>query len=248
MEKIFKAIIVDDEAPARHIIREYLKKEERINVVGECSNGFEALKMIQELKPDIMFLDVQMPKISGLELLEVLDDCPAVIFTTAFDQYALKAFELNAIDYLLKPFSVDRFNQAIIKVIDKLQNNETVNVKPLLDNTQTTETLNRLVVKSGSKIVVIAINDILYFEAQEDYVMIHTAQNRYMKSQTMRFYESNLPTDQFVRIHRSYIVNVNRVERLEPYDKESYVAVLSPEVKLKVSRSGYKKLKETLKF
>jgi two-component system LytT family response regulator len=248
MEVKYKALIIDDESPARDIVREYLKSIDQIEVVGECSNGFEALKQIQELKPDILFLDVQMPKISGLELLEVLDDCPAVIFTTAFDQYALKAFELSAVDYLLKPFSVERFNQAVARVIDKLANNQTTNIKEFIDSAHDNELLNRLVVKSSTKIVVIPITEVLYFEAQEDYVMIYSEKGRYMKSQTMRYYEEHLPADQFVRIHRSYIVNVNRVERLEPYDKESYVAVLSPDVKLKVSRAGYKKLKETLRF
>ena len=248
MEKNYSAIIVDDEEPAREIIKAYLKKFSQVEVVGESSNGFEALKQIQDLKPDILFLDVQMPKITGLELLEVLDDCPAVVFTTAYDQYALKAFELSAVDYLLKPFSVERFQQAITKLLDKLSNNQSTDVKQLIENKPDHESLNRIVVRSGSKIVVIPINDVLYFEAQEDYVMIHTSKGRYMKSQTMRYYESILPSDQFVRIHRSYIANVDHIERLEPYDKENYVAVILPDTKLKVSRSGYKKLKESLKF
>ena len=248
MEKNYSAIIVDDEEPAREIIKAYLKKFSQVEVIGESSNGFEALKQIQDLKPDILFLDVQMPKITGLELLEVLDDCPAVVFTTAYDQYALKAFELSAVDYLLKPFSVERFQQAITKLLDKLSNNQPTDVKQLIENKPDHESLNRIVVRSGSKIVVIPINEVLYFEAQEDYVMIHTPKGRYMKSQTMRYYESILPSDQFVRIHRSYIANVDHVERLEPYDKENYVAVILPDTKLKVSRSGYKKLKESLKF
>ncbi|MBN2166357.1 MAG: LytTR family transcriptional regulator DNA-binding domain-containing protein [Marinilabiliaceae bacterium] len=244
----YKALVIDDETPARDIIKEYLKNVESISVIGECSNGFEALKIIQEQKPDMLFLDVQMPKISGLELLEVLDDCPVVVFTTAYDQYALKAFELSAVDYLLKPFSKERFDQAIEKILEKLRKNNKTDEKHLIERVNDQEIVNRIVVKSGSRIVVIPLVDIIYIEAQEDYVMIHTSKGRYMKSQTMHYYETHLSPDQFVRIHRSFIVNVSCVEKLEPYDRESYVAVLSSEIKLRVSRSGYKKLKNSLNF
>jgi two-component system LytT family response regulator len=245
----FTAIIVDDEEPARDLIKAYLKNFPQITLLAECANGFEALKAIQEHNPHILFLDVQMPKITGLELLEVLDNKPAVVFTTAFDQYAIRAFELSAVDYLLKPFSTERFNQAVEKVLARLQQNQPSPVKELLENfDQNGEQLNRIVVKSGSKMVVIPIADILFIEAQEDYVMIHTEKGRYMKQQTMGYYETHLPADTFVRIHRSYIANINRIERLEPYDKESYAAVIAPNHRLRASRTGYKKLRETLRF
>lgn len=245
----FTALIIDDEPPARDIVFAYLKSFPQIEVVAQCSNGFEALKLIQELAPGILFLDVQMPKITGLELLEVLDTSPAVVFSTAYDQYAIKAFELSAVDYLLKPYSQERFNQAVEKVLTRLAGGLPSPESHLLSLREASdEMLNRVVVKSGSKIVVIPLEELLFIEAQEDYVMIHTTKGRYLKSQTMRFFEIHLPANRFVRVHRSFIVNVEQVERLEPYDKEYFMAVIAPDHKLKVSRAGYKKLKETLKF
>jgi two-component system LytT family response regulator len=245
----FKAIIVDDEQPARAIIAHYLTAFPNIEVAGECANGFEALKMIKEVKPDVLFLDVQMPKINGLELLEVIDNAPVVIFTTAYDQYALKAFELNAIDYLLKPFSKDRFNAALNKVIEKIKAGQPApnfSVDALFSDPS--EKLTRIVVKNGSNITVIPISDIYYIEAQEDYVMIHSSKGRSMKNQTMNYLEQHLPQNQFIRIHRSYIVNIEKIEKLEPYDKDTYTAIIPPSHKLRISRTGYKKLKETLRF
>jgi len=248
-EQTYTAIIIDDEEPARDLIKAYLKPYQHISIAAECSNGFEALKAIQEHNPDILFLDVQMPKITGLELLEVLDNKPSVVFTTAFDQFAIQAFELSAVDYLLKPFSVERFQQAVAKLTEKLKHQQPTPIKELLEvSEQNIEQLTRIVVKSGSKMVVIPVAEILFIEAQEDYVMIYSEKGKFMKQQTMSFYESHLPTDTFVRIHRSTIANINRIERLEPYDKESYVAVIAPNHRLKASRAGYKKLKDTLRF
>jgi two-component system LytT family response regulator len=248
-QPIFKAIIVDDEQPARAIIAHYLIAFPNIELAGECANGFEALKMIKELKPDVLFLDVQMPKINGLELLEVIDNAPAVIFTTAYDQYALKAFELNAVDYLLKPFSKDRFYAAVNKVIEKIKAGQTspiISVEALFSDPS--EKLTRIVVKNGSNITVIPISDIYFIEAQEDYVMIHSSKGRLMKNQTMNYLEQHLPQNQFIRIHRSYIVNIEKIEKLEPYDKDTYTAIIPPAHKLRISRTGYKKLKDTLRF
>ncbi|SFD70002.1 LytR/AlgR family response regulator transcription factor [Thermophagus xiamenensis] len=246
----FTALIIDDEPPARTVIRSYLNDHPNISVIGECSNGFEALKAIQELKPDIIFLDVQMPKVSGLELLEVLDEIPVVVFSTAYDRYALKAFEMSAVDYLLKPYSQDRFNKAMGKVLEQLNKGEKTDATNLLikhsENSNTP--LKRIVVKTGNKMHVIPVNKISYIEANEDYVMIYSEKSRHLKAQTMRYYEENLDSTQFVRIHRSFIVNVNFVERLEPYDKDTYVAVMTQGQRLKISRNGYRKLKETLNF
>lgn len=244
-----KVIIVDDEQPARTIIRHYLKAFPGIEITGECANGFEALKAIREQKPDFVFLDVQMPKINGLELLEVIEDPPAVIFTTAYDQYALKAFELNAVDYLLKPFARERFEAAVAKVIDRIITGKPA---PALSSqalqTEFQETLSRLVVKNGNSISVIPVGEIAFIEAQEDYVMIHTQQARYMKNLTMSYLETHLPKDLFIRTHRSYILNLEKIEKLEPYDKDTYLAIIPPNHKLRISRTGYKKLKETLRF
>jgi len=248
-EPTYKALIVDDEAPARDLIRAYLKDFPAIEIAGECANGFEALKAIQETRPDIVFLDVQMPKITGLELLEVLDSPPAVVFTTAFDQYAIRAFEMSAVDYLLKPFSQQRFAQAIDKITNRLRHQTPQPIGELVNAShQNGEPLTRVVAKSGNKMVVIPIDDILYVEAQEDFVLIYTPTGRYAKSQTMAFYEQQLPASQFVRIHRSHLVNIDHIQRLEAYDKESYVAMVSNQQKLRVSRSGYKKLRDTLRF
>lgn len=243
----FKAIVVDDEPPARQIVEAYLAAFPQIEVVARCANGFEALKAVRELKPDLMFLDVQMPKVSGIELLEVMEEAPAVVFTTAYDEFAIKAFEMNAVDYLLKPFSVERFRAAVEKALDRLGKNGAAGLPPLLQPTgANSPVLTRVVVKSGANIVVVPLHDILFIEAQEDYVMVYAQQGRYLKSQTMGYYEAHLPANRFVRIHRSTIVNVERIERLEAYDKETYLAVVPPDHKLKVSRTGYKRLKELL--
>jgi two-component system, LytTR family, response regulator len=243
------ALIVDDEQPARILIREYLGDYPQIEVVGECANGFEAMKMIKELNPHFIFLDIQMPKVTGLELLEVMEDAPPVIFTTAYDEFAIKAFELNAVDYLLKPFSNERFAAAVNKVLDKLQSDvHEKGVSPSRIRENLPEKLSRIVVKKGSSMAVIPLNEILFLEAQEDYVMIHSVQGRFMKNQTMGYFESHLPENEFIRIHRSYIANASKISKLEPYDKDTYLAVISPEHKLRISRSGYKKLRERMGF
>lgn len=249
-ENNYSALIVDDEPPARAMIRSLLEEHPYITIAGECSNGFEALKAIQEQDPDMLFLDVQMPKVSGLELLEVLDHLPVVIFSTAYDQYALKAFEMSAVDYLLKPYSRSRFNLAMEKAIEQLNKGRTINVREVLKNhSEATGTLlERIVVKTGNKMHVIPASKIRYIEASEDYVMVHAENARHLKAQTMKFYETHLDPAKFVRIHRSFIVNVTYVERLEPYDKDTYVAVMSEGQRLKISRTGYRKMKKTLNF
>jgi len=246
----YSALIIDDEPPARAVIRSFLKKHTSITIAGECSNGFEALKKIQEGAPDLLFLDVQMPKVSGLELLEILDNGPVVVFSTAYDQYALKAFEMSAVDYLLKPYSQARFDQAMVKVMEQLQNGRKTNTSELIKvhSEENTNLLERVVVKTGNKMHVIPVGKIRFIEASEDYVMIHAEKSRHLKAQTMRYYETHLKDTQFVRIHRSYIVNVGFVERLEPYDKDTYVAIMTEGQRLKISRTGYRKLKETLNF
>jgi two-component system, LytTR family, response regulator len=242
-------VIVDDEAPARDIVAAYLKPFAQIDVAAQCANGFEALKVVQELKPDILFLDVQMPKITGIELMEVMDNPPVVVFTTAYDEFAIKAFELNAVDYLLKPFSQDRFAKALEKAMARVGQQAPATTYNLnVTGADDEKMLPRIVVKNGANIKVIPVGEVLFIEAQEDYVMVHTSGGRYLKDQTMAYYETHLPPDKFVRIHRSTIVNVDTIERLEAYDKETYLAIVPPAHKLKVSRAGYKRLKETLRF
>jgi two-component system LytT family response regulator len=246
---MIKAIIIDDEQPARDIIKHYLTSHKQITVIGEFSDGFAGIKGINELSPDLVFLDIQMPKLTGFEMLELIDDAPYIVFTTAYDQYAIKAFEMNALDYLLKPYSQERFDQALQKVTERMANAEKPALKKLSGQfAGNQETLDRVVVKTGNKIKVIPEETILYIESQDDYVMIYTNEGKYLKQQTMKYFEQHLDPHHFIRIHRSYIANINTIKQLELYEKNSYLAVLSNGAKLRVSDSGYKSLKSMMKF
>jgi two-component system, LytTR family, response regulator len=247
---MIKTIIIEDEQPARDLVKHYLSFHPNIEIIGEFSDGFSGLKGINELKPDLVFLDIQMPKLTGFELLELLDEYPQIIFTTAFDQFALKAFEMNAVDYLLKPFSQDRFNQAVSKVTDNHGNStSSEKVKKLSEHiAENSDLLDRIVVKTGSKIKVIPVDQVLYVESQDDYVMIYSSDGKYLKQQTMKYMEQHLDPKRFIRIHRSYIANIDTIKQLELYEKNSYVAVLTNGAKLKVSDSGYKVLKSVMRF
>lgn len=240
-----KVIIIDDEFLARSMVKEYLKKHPQLEVVAECGDGFEGLKAIQEHQPDLIFLDIQMPKISGFEMLELVENPPAVIFATAFDEYAIKAFEAHAIDYLLKPFDQDRFDKAVSKFM--AQNRPAVeNTKELLNDAQLPGSNSRIVVKNGSKIKIIPVQEVLYLEAADDFVKIFTKEGYYLKNKTMAFFESFLPADMFVRSHRSYILNIQEITRIDPYEKDGHVAILKNGAKINVSRNGYSKLKTVL--
>jgi two-component system LytT family response regulator len=249
MEKI-RTIIIEDEAPAREIIKYYLKELDFIAVIAECSDGFSGLKSISVLKPDLVFLDIQMPRLTGIEMLEVLTEKPAIIFTTAYDQFALKAFELNAVDYLLKPFPKRRFLDAVNKAADKIRSGTDIPDpgQLLAKKPDTAAPVNRIVVRKGNAINLIPVEQVKYVEAQDDYVMIYHSAGKALKQQTMKFYEDNLPGNDFVRIHRSYIVRIQEINRIEPYEKDNHVAVLKSGEKLPVSRAGYKHLKEELNF
>jgi two-component system LytT family response regulator len=248
MEKT-SAIIIEDEELGRELIKNYLKDREDIEVVAECENGFEGIKAIQELKPDLVFLDIQMPKLNGFEMLEILDEKPEIIFTTAYNQFAIQAFELNAVDYLLKPFSKERFNDSLAKAIKRIQNQQTPieNVSRLAQHS-IDEILERIVVKSNTKISVIPTEKIRYLEAQDDYVMIYTLDGKHLKQGTMKYFEDHLDPRAFMRVHRSYIVRLDQVIQLEPYGKDSYVAKLKDGPSVKISKSGFKSLKEKLNF
>jgi len=246
---IINAVIVEDEEPARDLIRSYLKSFGSIEIKAEYADGFTGTKGINKIKPHLVFLDVQMPKISGFELLELLDFQPEIIFITAYDQYALKAFEMNAIDYLLKPFSKSRFDEAVKRAINRItagEKRDNTVKKSVLFKKGTGETIDRIVVKSGNTINVIAVDDVVYFEAQDDYVMVYTQRGRYLKQQTMKFFEESLPDNQFIRVHRSFIVRIDKINMLEQYGKESYKVILNNKQSVPVSRSGYARLKEKL--
>ena len=244
-----RVIIVEDEKLGRDIIKNYLKDNDRVELAAECTNGFEGIKEISEQKPDIVFLDIQMPKINGFEMLELIDNPPVIIFTTAFDQYAIKAFEVNATDYLLKPFTKERFEEALNKAVKQLSNkndNET-KIKGLIDTVEEQgEYLDRVVVKSNQKISIIDVNKLTYLEAQDDYVMLYTNDAHHLKQKTMKYFETHLDPKDFIRIHRSYIVKISQIKQIELVEKETYKVTLHNGVKLPVSRNGYAKLKEIL--
>jgi len=250
MKKI-RALIIEDEAPARELIKFMLKDHPEIEVVGECGDGFCGAREIKEQHPDLIFLDIQMPKLTGFELLEVLDERPEVIFTTAFDQYAIRAFELNAVDYLLKPYSKERFDDALGKAVTRIskEEHEPEKIEKLVTASSAAEGyLTRIVFRKGAGIKIIPLNMILYLAAEDDYVMIYYSEGKALKPQTMKYYEEHLPPSLFIRVHRSYIVNVEHISRLEPYSKDNYVAVLKSGEKIPVSRAGYKMLREKLSF
>ena len=246
-----KAVIIDDEFLAREIIMAYLKTHEDIEVLQQCEDGFQGIKAIQAHQPDLVFLDVQMPKLDGFEMLELLQEVPVVIFSTAYDEYAIKAFENNAIDYLLKPYDQARFDEAVAKARQRLSaDHERPYLHQLMAATQEQrgDTLDRIVVKTGSKIDIIPVDGIEYIEAQDDYVALYIGDKKYLKQMTMKYLENHLPSKQFVRVHRSYIAAVRQIGRLELYSKESYQAILKNGAKLPVSRTGYAALKEVLEF
>ncbi len=244
---MIRVLIIDDEMLARSIVREYLADYRQVVIVQECSDGFDGVKAIMQHRPDLIFLDVQMPKINGFEMLELVESPPAVIFTTAFDEYAIKAFEAHAVDYLLKPFSKHRFDKALQKWLER-QQTETPQINLPAEATTVQMQLNthRVVVKTGGKIKIIPFADIYYIEAADDYVKIHCDDGVYLKNKTMAYFEQTLDANLFTRSHRSYIVNVQEITRLEPYEKESYLALLKSGDKVPVSKTGYGRLKQVL--
>lgn len=243
---MIRSIIIDDEPLARSIVKEYLQDQKEIEVLQECNDGFEGVKAIMQHKPHLIFLDIQMPKINGFEMLELLEEKPSVIFTTAFDEYAIKAFEAHAVDYLLKPFTKDRFEKAVEKFFSQAPVQKKNTEELLQSATHLPSQSERIVVKTAGKIKIIPIPEILYLEAADDYVKIHTKEGAFLKNKTMGFFENSLPQDQFARVHRSYILNVQEITRIDPYEKENHLAILRSGARIPVSKSGYGKLKEVL--
>lgn len=240
------AIIVDDEQLARQYLREMLRAHPNVTVSAECKNGFEAVKAVAEHNPDLIFLDIQMPKLDGFEVLELIDrDDIAVVFATAYDQYALKAFDSHAVDYLLKPFSGERLAKAIEKVTQN-RGRPLPDLADMKSPESKLETLTRIVVKDGSRIEMIPVDDVDYVLAEDDYIDIHHNGKSILKHQTLTSLEQSLDGDKFVRIHRSSIVNIERVERIELLAKDKYIAILKDRTELRISRSGHKRLKEVI--
>ncbi|GAB4245947.1 MAG: LytTR family DNA-binding domain-containing protein [Ekhidna sp.] len=246
-----RTLIIDDEHLARQIITEFLNKDPEIEVIGECENGFDGFKQINESNPDLVFLDVMMPKLTGFEMLELVEKPPVIIFSTAYDEFAIKAFEQNAVDYLLKPYSHERFATALEKAKEKINSKKApaIALKNVITSHQErAEVLTRIAVRTGAKINIVRVDKVRYLEAQDDYVKIFTDEGSFLKQQTMKYFENHLPEDDFVRIHRSYIVRVKEIDRVELMGKDTHVVILQDGSQLIVSRSGYGRLKEVLDF
>ena len=241
-----RAVIVDDEELARRVLRELLRAHNEVEVVAECRNGFEAVKVVAELKPDLLFLDVQMPKLDGFEVLELIAEGPAVIFVTAYDQYALRAFEAHAVDYLLKPFGADRLKVALERVKERLGGKLPPPAELAAAARPPARYLERIVVKDGSRVHIIPVSKLDYAEAQDDYVALAVEGKKHLKQQTLSNLEKALDPERFLRIHRSYIVNLDRLGKVEPYGKDTHVVILTTGTQLPVSRSGYARLREIL--
>jgi two-component system, LytTR family, response regulator len=246
-DETLRVVVVDDEPLARAVVREYLSSHPGVEIVAECANGFEAVKAVAESSPDLMFLDVQMPKLSGFEVLELIGRSVPVVFTTAYDQYALNAFEVHAIDYLLKPFSAERFGEALTRARERLAARETMPVEAIVaDNREKHAPMERVLIRDGSRVHVLTVDRIDYVEAQDDYVAFHSEGKSYLKDQTLATVETLLDPSRFVRIHRSYLLNIERIARVELYAKDSRIAILRDGTKLPVSRAGYARLAKLL--
>jgi two-component system LytT family response regulator len=243
---MIRTVIVDDEAPAREILREFLDADDEFEIVAECANGFEAVKAVADHDPDLLLLDIQMPKLDGFEVLELLDRSPVVVFVTAHDDYAIRAFEVHALDYLLKPLSHDRFRQVMDRVKRQVEGRDRMPAAGLASSLRK-RPLQRIVVRSeDGTIQVVPLSRVDYIEASDDAIIIVTGPNRLRKQQTIGEVGEELDPDRFVRIHRSYLLNIDRIEKIELYAKDSRVAILRDGTRLPVSRSGYARLREQL--
>ena len=245
-QKKIGALIVDDEDLARHVVCELLSSHPEIEILAECANGFEAVKAFAEQKPDLIFLDVQMPKLTGFDVLELVGEDVSVIFTTAYDQYAMRAFEVHAVDYLLKPIGKERFEEALARAKRRLGEKMPPAQKLAESARPPQQFLERIVVKDGTRVTLIPIGKLDYAEAQDDYVALASQGKKHLKQQTIASLEACLDPNCFVRVHRSYIVNLERVVRIEPYGKDSRLAILADGARLPVSRAGYARLQSLL--
>ena len=241
-----RVLIVDDEHLARAVLREYLAQEADVEIIGECANGFEAVKAIAELSPELVFLDIQMPKLDGFEVAELAGPKTRYLFVTAFDQFALRAFEVHAVDYLLKPFSRERLAQALAHARTVL--GSAPQITPLLaEAAQRNGPLERVLIRDGARVHVVPCAEIAYVEAQDDYVQIHAGGRSYLKNQALSELEAQLDPAMFVRVHRSYLVNLAAIRRIEQASKDSHCAVLEGDQRIPVSRTGYQKVRDLMR-
>ncbi len=248
MNNKIRVIIVDDEALAREAIRAAVSQSGDIEIINECANGFEAVQAVQRFKPDLIFLDIQMPKLDGFDVVELLGkEAPAIIFVTAYDEYALRAFEAEALDYLLKPVSSQRLQKSMERVREQLRSKVPREMDRLINHHQENMApLTRILIRDGMDIHILPPGDIIYVEAKEDYVKFHTEQRGYMKLEKMSDLERKLDPRNFCRIHRSYLLNIDYLVKIEPYSKDSRIAKLKNGESLPISRSGYNRLMELL--
>jgi two-component system LytT family response regulator len=247
MPDVMRIVIVDDEPLARAVVREYAAADPALEIVADCANGFEAVKAVAELKPDLVLLDVQMPKLDGFEVLELLGREQPVIFITAYDQYALRAFEVHAVDYLLKPFSAERFQDAVARARERVRARATTDVPAIVrDAKPRAGYAERVLIRDGADVHVLPVDSIDYVEAQDDYVAFKSAGKQLLKDQTLAAVEATLDPSRFVRVHRSFVLNVDRIARVELYAKDSRMAILRDGTRVPVSRAGYARLSQLL--
>jgi two-component system LytT family response regulator len=246
MTESITVLIVDDEAPARAIVREYLSDYPQFVVAAECANGYEAVKAVGEHRPDLIFLDIQMPKLDGFEVLDLLETKPQVVFVTAYDEYAIRAFEVHAIDYLLKPFTAARFAEVVAHAEEMVRRRDVESRDVASVTTSMRKPLQRIAFRDGATIDVVPVQRIDYIEAQDDYLHVWSRGQKYVKQQTLGELEALLDATRFIRVHRSYIVNLESLARVEPYAKDSRVALLKDGTRIPVSRAGYERLKGLL--
>jgi two-component system LytT family response regulator len=241
-----RVLIVDDEQPARAILREYLAERADVRILGECANGFEAVKVCTEERPDVVFLDIEMPKLNGFETLELLDSSIAPIFVTAYDRYAVKAFEVHAVDYVLKPFTRERLYEALERARARRQKGPLDAPALSAAAREQHRPLDRIVVRDGTRVHILPVGKLDYAEAQDDYISLKSEGKTYLKAQTLASLAAALDPKRFLRVHRSYVLNLDRLARLELYAKNSHVAVLRDGTKIPISRDGHARLREIL--
>ena len=237
---IIRCIVVDDEPIARNVIKDYLKDDPLIEVIGECGNGADAVLMVLDKKPDLVFLDIQMPEMDGFQVIDAVGvkKLPFIIFVTAYDQYAIQAFEINALDYLLKPFDDDRFFRSIERakefiIANKNMKSELTN---LIGNVKNKDPyLKRLLIKSEGRFILLKTDEIKYIESASDYVHVFSGDESYLIRETMHSLEDRLDPRIFVRIHRSFIVNIDFIREFQPWDKNNYIVILKDGKELKMS-------------
>ncbi|KAA0253323.1 response regulator transcription factor [Acidobacteria bacterium ACD] len=244
--RVFTAVVVDDEPLARELLAELLSRRPDVRVLATCADGFEAVRAVSEKAPDLLFLDVQMPELDGFEVLELLERKPAVVFVTAYDQYAVKAFEVHAVDYLLKPYGAARLDEAVERAKARAEGTRAAPADGAVDSARPPGPARRVVVRDGARVAVIPVGDLEWAEAQDDYVLLSTRGRRYLKQQTLSGLAARLDPARFVRVHRSYLLNLDRLVRLRPGGRGAYTAVLSDGTELPVSRSGAQRLRDRL--